>query len=319
MITLTHDQIEPLIDWTAATDAIRQAYIDASAGRVNLPPVGHITFPETGGDCHIKYGHVTGTTSFVIKVATGFPRNADAGLPNGNGLVLVLSSETGAAQAMLHDHMLLTDIRTALGGVVATQSLARPDARKLLVIGTSVQAQWQVRTHAREIPGLSEITMWGRTPAKILAAADVLAPFAQVKPTQDLRSAVENADIIVTATGATRALIRSEWVRPGTHITAVGADAPGKQELDPALVAKSDLITVDSISQCSDHGEVSHAIKAGHLRVDQLVELGKVLEGSAAGRPSDQAITLTDLTGIAAQDIAIATAVLNAHQDQRPR
>ncbi len=115
MITLTRPEIEALIDLPTAAEAIEKAYRAASEGQVNLPPVGHITFPNDA-DCHIKYGHMKGDTNFVIKIATGFPQNNKTELPTGNGLVLVLSAMTGAVLAMLYDEMVLTDIRTGLGG-----------------------------------------------------------------------------------------------------------------------------------------------------------------------------------------------------------
>ncbi|MEO0357411.1 MAG: ornithine cyclodeaminase family protein [Pseudomonadota bacterium] len=313
MISLTQDQIEPLIDWAAATDAIRQAYVDASAGRVSLPPVGHITFPDVGGDCHIKYGHVLGQPSFVIKVATGFPKNADHDMPNGNGLVLVMSAQTGVLQAILHDQMLLTDVRTGLGGGVAAQALARPDAQRLLVVGSSVQAQWQIKAHVQAMPGLDQITLWGRNPNHAKTAVKAMREKATIQIADDLETATRTADIIVTATGATAPLIQSDWIQPGTHVTAVGADAPGKQELDPALVARATVVTVDSMSQCLNHGEVSHAVSAGFLDPSRIVELGTLLSDPSLGRQTDQDITVTDLTGIAAQDIAIANCVLQSY------
>jgi ornithine cyclodeaminase len=118
MIILDRDQIESLIDLSLAGDAIEASYIAASRGEVALPPVGHITFPVVSADCHIKYGHQKGDPNFVIKVATGFPQNGRVGLPTGNGMSLVISAQTGAVQAVLHDEMVMTDIRTGLGGAM---------------------------------------------------------------------------------------------------------------------------------------------------------------------------------------------------------
>lgn len=125
MISLSRTEIEALIDLPSIAPHIEEAYRLTSAGEINLPPVGHITFPDLNADCHIKYGHLVGSDSFVIKVATGFPSNAALGLETGNGLVLVMSAKTGVVQAVLHDEMLLTDVRTGIGGAIASRVLAR--------------------------------------------------------------------------------------------------------------------------------------------------------------------------------------------------
>ncbi len=124
---------------------------------------------------------------------------------------------------------------------------------------------------------------------------------------------MSRADVIVSVTGSIQPLFPHHWIKPGTHITAVGADAPGKQELAIELVDKADVLVADLVSQCVDHGELSHAV--GHSRVEtsSIRELGDILLNPEKGRTSDQQITIADLTGVAAQDIAIAQAVLGAH------
>ncbi|WP_298845191.1 ornithine cyclodeaminase family protein [uncultured Roseobacter sp.] len=315
MISLTRSEIEALIDLPAAADAIEAAYRAASSGDVNLPPVGHITFPDRDADCHIKYGHVKGDRTFVIKVATGFPQNDQRGLPGGNGIVLVMSAETGTVQAILHDEMVLTDIRTGLGGAVASRTLARTDSKRVLVVGTGPQARRQIEAHAVLMPQLS-FAVWGRDSGKAAQLVVEMSDNFDVTSAPDLQIAARQADIIVTATGSTTPLLVSDWVQPGTHITAVGADAPGKQELDVALIARADVLAVDLASQCLDHGEVSHAAQSGLIRPGDLTEIGTLLQGSGLGRTDERQITVADLTGIAAQDIAMANAVLHAWRMQ---
>lgn len=312
MISLTRPEIEALIDMPAAAEAVEAAYRAASLGNVNLPPVGHIMLPDEA-DCHIKYGHMEGDASFVIKVATGAPRNSAKGLPTGNGLVLVLSAETGAVEAMLHDEMVLTDIRTGLGGAIASRTLARINSKTALIIGTGPQARRQIEAHAALMPQLS-FRVWGRNAGKVTALIADMAPEYAVEAVPTLQDAASQSDIIITATGSTAPLLQSDWVQPGTHITAVGADAPGKTELDDALVARANLLVVDSTSQCLDHGEVSHAAERCLIKPADIQEIGTILNGISAGRTNDDQITIADLTGIAAQDIAMANAVLAAYR-----
>lgn len=314
MITLTRSEIEALIDFDAAAQAIKAAYVVTSLGKVNLPPVGHITFAQ-GADCHIKYGHMAGDANFVIKVATGFPENDAKGLPSGNGLVLVLSAVTGMVEAMLHDEMMLTDIRTGIGGAIASRALARADSRVALVVGTGPQARRQIEAHAALMPNLS-FQVWGRTSKKVDDLIADLAPHIGVKRAYDLEDATRSADVVITATGSKSPILKLDWVQPGTHITAVGADAPGKQELEIGLVARADVLAVDLVAQCLDHGEVSHAAAKGLITADDLHEIGTLLNGTSLGRVDDSQITITDLTGIAAQDIAMANTVLAASKAQ---
>ena len=314
MIILTRGEIEALIDCDAAAKAIEAAYIATSLGHVDLPTVGHITFAHDA-DCHIKYGHMQGDETFVIKVATGFPQNNAKGLPVGNGLVLVLSAKTGLVEAVLHDEMMLTDIRTGIGGAIASRALARSNSRTALVIGTGPQARRQIEAHAALMPDLS-FQVWGRDPFKVDSVIADMAPHIDVNPASDLETATRSVDIVVTATGSKSPIVKSAWVQPGTHVTAVGADAPGKQELDVALVARADIVSVDLASQCLNHGEISHAAREGLIKADNLRQIGAVLNGATHGRDGKDQITLTDLTGIAARDIAMANTILAAWKTQ---
>lgn len=310
MIILNHREIETLIDLPRMAVAVEKAYRLASAGKVKLPPVGHIAFPDLEADCHIKYGHLEGDDNFVIKVATGFPQNSRCHQPTGNGLVLVLSALSGEVCAFLHDEMLLTDVRTGLGGAIVSRLLARRNSRNLLLLGTGSQVRWQIEAHKVLMPQLTHYELWGRNIERADQAIRNISNICDVAHATDLKQAVQKADVILTVTGSTEPLIRSDWVKDGTHITAVGADAPGKQELDVDLVARAESLVVDLISQCVDHGDVSHAV--GSKRIDQsrLVEVGKALENPTLGRVDDKQVTIADLTGIAAQDIAISNAVL---------
>lgn len=311
MISLSRKEIEQLIDLPSAAKAIERAYRSTSAGHVNLPPVGYIDFAKPFGECHIKCGHSRGDKNFVIKIATGFPDNADNNLPTGNGMVMVMSATTGAVQAILHDEMLLTDIRTAVGAAIASRVLARADAKRLLVVGAGQQAYWQIRAHKALMPNLDNFQLWGRNAERAENVIQSLSAECQIKRAEDLEQAVRQADVIVTVTGAKSAIIKSEWVGNNTHITAVGADAPGKQELEIELVGKSSLLVVDNKSQCADHGEVSHALEAGTVNQSNLIELGTILDNPQLGRSIDTQISIADLTGLAAQDIEIAKDVLS--------
>lgn len=303
MSIVSRSEIEAVIDLGEMAQAIEDAYRASSAGKVELPPVGHITFPAIDGDCHIKYGHQHGDPNFVIKIATGFPQQAALGQPTGNGLLIIMSAQTGAVKAVLHDEMILTNIRTGVGGAIASRTLARADAQRLLVVGSGVQARHQIAAHRELLPHLDHISIWARNAARAeLVASDV---GGEVDVETDLEAACKAAHVIVTTTATTTPLITADWVQPGTHVTAVGADAPGKAELDPDLLRRAEVLCADSRTQCLDHGELSAVKEHGH----RVVELGELLNGTV-GRQHASNVTVADLTGIAAQDIAAANTIL---------
>ncbi|MFA5685702.1 MAG: hypothetical protein WC995_14260 [Lysobacteraceae bacterium] len=312
MIQLSRAEIEHLVTVDeGAVAAVRDAYVAITDGRGNVPPVGHIAFPATNGDCHIKYGHIAGDPIFAVKIAAGFYDNPAKGLPSSTGIILAISAETGEVRAILNDEGYLTDLRTGIGGAVATLALARADAGNVLIVGTGIQARYQSRALAALAGRPLSFRIWGRSPEKTAAiVAELARDGLDAAPAADLEAACRAADIIVTTTPSTEPLVRSDWVRPGTHITAMGADGPGKQELETALVARADIRASDMKTQSLGHGEFSHACLAGLIGRDDCIELGAVLAGTTAGRRAAEDITIADLTGVATQDIAMARTVL---------
>lgn len=312
MIQLSRAEIEQLVTVDEGTvAAVRDAYVAIVDGRGNVPPVGHIAFPAANGDCHIKYGHIAGDPIFAVKIAAGFYDNPARGLPSSTGIILAISAETGEVRAILNDEGYLTDLRTGIGGAVATLALARADAGRVLIVGTGIQARYQSRALAALAGQPLSFRIWGRSGEKTEAiVAELKRDGLDASVATGLEPACREADIIITTTPSTEPLVRSDWVQPGTHITAMGADGPGKQELEAALVARANVRVADMKTQSLGHGEFSHARSAGLIGSDDCIELGGVLAGTLQGRRSDEDITIADLTGVATQDIAMARTVL---------
>ncbi|MGF6255135.1 ornithine cyclodeaminase family protein [Ensifer sp. LBL] len=312
MIVVGREKLASLPLLTLAAPAIRDAYIAVTDGRANLPPVGYLPLSDRNADCHIKYGYIEGDPIFVVKIASGFYDNPAKGLPSSNGMMVAVSSQTGDVMAVLDDKGLLTDLRTGIGGALATMALWRKDARRIGIVGTGTQARIQIRALAALSDRPLRFTVWGRSMERANAVlADLEDLDLSIAATTDLETLCRQSDAIVTTTPSKEPLIRSDWIAPGAHITAMGADAPGKQELDIALVARADRLVADLAEQCLDHGELSAAARAGLIGVDRCVALGAILSGADEGRRSDRDITIADLTGIATQDIAIARTVLD--------
>ncbi|WP_262695878.1 Rossmann-fold NAD(P)-binding domain-containing protein [Kordiimonas aquimaris] len=303
-------QIEAVLSRDLLTDAVANAFVAFSKGRVTIPPVGYLPFTEPSGDMHIKYGHIKGDPVFVVKLATGFYDNPKLGLPSSNGLMLVLSAETGVPLALLQDEGFLTDSRTAAAGAIASKALAPQGAKHIGIVGTGIQARMQLMYHRSLMP-IAKVSVFGRnTDAAALFAKDMQQKGIDVCQLDSIEELCANANIIITTTPATSPLIMSSWVNGGTHITAVGADAPGKQEIDNNIFERVAFTVFDSKEQCLHHGETCHASVVFDDR--NSAELGALIDNPALYKRADQDITVADLTGIAAQDIAAAKIVWNA-------
>ncbi|MGD9478723.1 ornithine cyclodeaminase family protein [Shinella sp. G-2] len=313
MISLTLDELKRLPIADFAVDAIRDAYVAIVDGRANIPPVGYLRLEAQNADCHIKYGYIAGDAVFVVKIASGFYNNPRLGLPSSNGMMIAISSETGQVVATLYDEGWLTDLRTGFGGAIATLALCRRDSRSIAIVGSGTQARQQIRVLSSTSEHRLTFRNWARDGARAAAfASDMAAEGFSVAAETDLAVLCATADAIITTTPSTEPLVMADWIRPGTHITALGADAPGKQELQLDLFSRAAVIAVDSRSQCADHGEIATAVRSGLLDPSECPELGAILSGWEPGRTSDDQITITDLTGVATQDIAIVRAALAA-------
>ncbi len=309
-LVVSAEECERAVLASELIEEIAQGFIAYTAGQVVVPPVGYLGFTEPPGDVHLKYGYVKGGEVFVIKVAAGFPQNSERGLPTGDGCMLVFSSHTGFLLAVLLDRSRLTDLRTAAAGAVAARALAPQAVSRIGILGSGVQARLQPLM-LKQVTGCREIALHGRSAERVATcAADLGAMGFHVTVCTSAEDVAASAELLVTTTASRAAHFRAEAVRPGTHITGVGADAPGKQELDVALFARAEVVVADSITQCADHGDLAPALAAGTITLDRVRELGAVLADPSLGRTSDQQISIADLTGVAVQDIVIASHVL---------
>lgn len=309
------DQIRDFLDRRQLIAEIEAGFAAYSAGEVTVPPVGFLHFDDPTGDVHIKYGAIDGDDCYVLKMASAFPANLDAGLPATDGLMLVFDQRTGSLRRILHDQGWLTDQRTAAAGAVAAKHLANPHIHRIGIVGTGVQARLQLE-FLREVTDCRQCLVWGRDVSKAERLVEELGAQRRfeewglrMEPAPCLDDLVRNCDLIVTTTSSTEPLIRAEMVRPGTHITAMGSDDHGKQELQAEILAQADLVVADSVAQCTDHGECRAAVEGGVLERTSIRELGSVICNPKTGRTSEEQITVADLTGVAIQDIQIAKMV----------
>jgi ornithine cyclodeaminase len=289
--------------------AVEDGFAAYSRGEVVVPPIGHLDFDEPPGDCHIKYGYIRGDGAFTVKIATGFYRNPERGLPSSNGVVLVFSSRTGELLAILQDEGCLTDLRTAAAGAVAAKYLAPSKVECIGIVGAGTQARLQLQ-YLKEVTPCRRVLLWARSAERAVAfQAAFHAEGFQIELASTVAELALRSQLIVTTTPARHWLIGADDVQPGTHITAVGADGGGKQELDPRLFARA-VCAVDSRKQCAQFGDSSYAIQEGLIASGDLIELGELVQDRSVGRRDAAQITIADLTGVAVQDIQIAKLAL---------
>ena len=288
----------------ASLECVSECFGWLHDGRAMVPPVAHIHAEDQQGDVDIKTAYVSGVRTFTVKIASGFPGNISRGLPGGSGMMVVFSAETGFCEAILLDNGYLTALRTGLAGAVAADHFARKEIDTVGILGAGVQARFQLRSLAL-VRKFKRVVVWDEWQEGVPLYVDEmrLQDHFDVKAAGSAEEVARQADLLVTVTASRSPLVKAEWLRPGLHITAVGADFPGKQELDPAVLERADRLYCDRLEQCTRLGELQHWNADQPL---EAAELGAVIRGAAPGRQDDREITVCDLTGVGVQDTAIA-------------
>jgi ornithine cyclodeaminase len=308
MKIITADQVRANLTLSDLIEPMRHAFKSYSRGD-SSDAIGFLR--PNGGEVHIKSGFMAGSKVFAVKVSAGFQENIARGNPVWDGVVMAFDASTGALLAIVQDGGLLTDWRTAVAGAVASHALARGDVKTLGVMGTGIQGLWQPLAH-KTVIDFERLLIWGRNPEKanmLQAQLEPQLPGVKIE-TVGLEELVRESEIIVTATGSLEPLIRSEWLQPGTHITAVGADDDRKRELELSVLERADVIVVDSLLVNQKYGDIAQALKAETLQTSGLIELGTLLANPSLGRSSSQQITVAKLVGLGVQDLAAVEVVL---------
>ena len=302
---------------TATIECIEEAFRLLETKPVVMPPILSFEIPEHHGEVDVKTAYVPGIPSFAIKMSPGFFNNPQKGLPSLNGLMVAFAAETGLVEAVLLDNGFLTDIRTAAAGAVAAKWLSREEASVAGIVGTGVQARLQLQALTL-IRNIREAWVWGRNPESSKRFGQECSERLRipVRSTSDINELMRHSEIVVTTTPSAEPLIQASNLQSGQHLTAMGSDAPYKQELAPDVLKTADLYVCDRLSQCQRQGELRPAIETGVFSAtDEFPELGALIAGKHNGRTSSSQITVCDLTGTGVQDTAITTlAIQRANQ-----
>lgn len=329
---------EEVLDMASVIEVVEKAYKLKSDQQATLFPMIFHEFVEGRADMDIKSGNLEGADIFGLKLVSWYGDNTEKNLPQLIGTVMVLDNRTGVPLGILSGEH-ITCMRTGAAGGIGAKYLARPESQTLLVVGTGHQAPFQIMATLMTMEHIKKVYVANpRTPGK---AADFCAGIkdkllsrfldkyegdereryarrcdVEFIPVTETEQAVREADIIITATSARESLIQKEWVKPGTHISCIGADMEGKQEIDERLFGEAKVF-VDDIGQAVRVGETKVAVKKGILAADGIAgEIGNLILGRIPGRTSAQEITIFDSTGIAIQDLLTAAYILEVAERQ---
>ena len=315
-ILLEKKEIIKLLDANEIINVIDQSFVDFFAGKALMPTPQDIILEKFNGETHVKSAYVEGSKHYCIKIASGFFNNPKINLSSSQGMMILLEAKTGIPKCILLEDGQLTDYRTAAAGAVAAKYLANKNSENVLVVGTGIQAKLQVKFLSKFFP-IKRLFVWGRSEDKAkdycnyFITKSVSFDFQIIKSMEEVQNL--DIDIIITATPSRKALVPNKVVKEGVHINAIGADMPGKQELDEKIFSNAKVIT-DSTVQCAKNGELQHALKAGMISLDNVYsELGEIISKNKKGRESPDEITVFDSTGLGAQDSAISNYVFDKY------
>ncbi len=308
ILWLNRQEVESLLDMKGTLMVVEEAFRQHGLKKVQMPPKIYLYFKNHNGDLRTMPAYLEEQDITGVKIVNVHPDNPKKGLPTVMALVILNSTKTGAPVAIM-DGTYLTDMRTGAAGGVAVKYLARKNAKTVGFVGAGNQAKTQL-LGIKEVVDIEEIKVTSNSEKGTLAFKNEMEKIisCDIIPKKSIKE-VCNCDIVVTTTPSREPLVKNEWISDGTHINAIGADAPGKEELDPEILKRSKVV-VDDIPQASHSGEVNVPISENLFSVkDICCQLGEVIAGKKKGRTKDSDITVFDSTGLAIQDVATANMV----------
>ncbi|MCX4373334.1 MAG: ornithine cyclodeaminase family protein [Dysosmobacter sp.] len=317
---LSAADVERLFTIPMAIETVERAYLEKHSGQGAAWPMVFHEFDPGHADLDIKSGHLGGMGVYGLKVLSWFEGNPGKGLPDLFGTSLLFDLATGTPKAVLNAGP-VTRYRTGAAAAIGAKYLARPDSKTLLIAGCGGLSPYLTAAAITALPGLERVLL---TDPRFPENGEKLCPAitkkvdelmkaggaswkAEILPAE-LEAGVGQADIIFTATPAYEPYLKAEWVRPGAHLSCIGADLSGKEEVEPELFHKARVFGDDE-AQCLSVGECEIPHKKGILS-GLLGEIGGVMAGALAGRTTPEDITIFDSTGIALQDLASAADIL---------
>lgn len=307
-IILNRRAIESVLDLRKALIAVEDAFVQYARGRAHMPPKVYLDVKEYNGDFRAMPAYLEGAHSCTLKWVNVHPDNPAKGLPMVMAVLVLNDARTGFPLCLM-DGTYITAVRTGAAGAVAAKHIAPKGASRVGLVGCGVQAAMQL-TMLRMVRPVKEVRVWGHQ--RGLAAQfrrRMRRRGETMTACQTVEETVAGADIVVTTTPVRKPIVRYEWIKPGAHINAIGADAAGKQELDPRLLQKGRIV-IDEWSQAAHSGEINVALKQGLITKRKIfASLGQIVAGQKKVPAKPVRTTIFDSTGLAIQDAAVARLV----------
>lgn len=304
-LLLTKKEIERLVTMKEAIDVAEEAFRDYALGKAQMPPKVYLHLDHYQGDFRAMPAYVASSDSCILKWVNVHPRNKLIGLPTVMAVVILSDPQNGFPLCIM-DGTYLTSLRTGAAGGIAAKYLARKDSHVVGLVGCGAQAQTQLLA-LRQLFDLKEVKVWGHKKPYVDRFIREMKKFKfPLQATESIERCVQNSDIVVTTTPSRRPLVKFPWLKKGAHINAMGADAKGKEELDPYIL-KNAKVVIDDWAQASHSGEINVPLRRKFIsRRHIYAELGQIVAGQRKGRRDDNEITVFDSTGLAIQDAAMA-------------
>ncbi|MEM4035475.1 MAG: alanine dehydrogenase [Fervidicoccaceae archaeon] len=310
-LIISDEEVRSLVSVEDAMEPVETAFREKALGRAQMPPKVYLFYRKYDGDLRVMPSYLEELEVSAVKIVNVHVNNRRLGLPTVMAVVVLVEPATGFPLCIMGGSW-LTAVRTGAAGGVAAKYLARPDSEVLAFIGAGTQARTQLEALRLVLRELREVRVYDvskEAAEKFSSFASTIAEGARVVICDSPRAAVEEADLVVTATPSRKPIVSDEWVRKGTHFNCVGADAPGKQELDPRILLRAKIV-VDDVEQAIHSGEINVPFSEGILRREHIYgELGEVVAGLKRGRESEDEITVFASTGLAVQDAVTAKLV----------
>jgi len=309
MLWLSEKDVRKLLEPHEVLEAVDSAFRSHSLGRTQMPSKIYLEFPTSGGDLRTMPAYLREINMAGVKIVNSHPHNSSKGLPTVMATMILNDPDTGSAIALISASA-LTDARTGAAGAVAARALSRRNSHRVGLIGCGGQAKTQIKYLSLVFP-IKEVFVWSKDQKQAKAFCDKEKSFysADFLACRKIEEAMD-VDILVTTTPVRSPIVPAKFVNPGVHINAIGADAAGKQELDPEILKRA-IVIVDDREQASHSGEVNVPLRKGQILPTSIHgTIGDVLIGKVKGRQKKDEITVFDSTGLAIQDVAVGSVVL---------
>ena len=309
-LLLTRNDIRNLLTVHDVVDAVEDAFRQKGLKRVQMPPKVYIFFEKVGGDFRVMPAYIEKLNMASVKIVNSHPKNpSEKGLPTVMAVIELIDPDTGFPLAIM-DGTYITAMRTMAASIVAIKYLAKKDFSVIGLVGAGVQGQTQAKSILEYFNGQIEkfkiYDIISEKAERLCRELSEKFSNVSIEAVDSARKAVENSDIVITLTPSRKPYVKYDWVSSGTHFNCMGADAPGKQEVDPKILLNAKII-VDDREQAIHSGEINVPISKGILKPDDIyAELGEIIAGLKPGRENDEELTVFVSTGLAIQDTATA-------------